>query len=767
MLSRESIVLLGLLASVAAAPWQSSGWSYSYSPSETSATAVSPTSPPAASSITTPAPTSPNMACATVSSMVAAATGSAVPTVPASVAWDCIQSVPLNALSGLELMDSIRPYLDWQTTLAYLKDPPSGYLEPAVDVLGDFDSIVSRLQSGGFINEYDFEFTLYELFQTTHDGHFRYLPSLVAAIFGFRRPLAMVSVSTDGKALPKPYVYADILFALNDTTFVPSAVAQIDGENAVTYLENWAQYGSLQDPDALFNNVMYELAQISLGTTGSGAGTFSGGGRGAYVYPGAETTLTFENGTTMSYENYARVLQDFVGINTGEDLYNTYLEPPPTTTSTTTTSPSATPTPAPGYPPPVLRQENNLIGGYYLGAAGYEDIAVLSVPSFVGLATAEESFQQVATDFITAAVAAGKTKLIIDVSANGGGTILQGYSLFKNLFPSLDPYGATRFRAQEALNLIGEVVSDVAGPAYPWNYSDPANFVLNDFLGSPFDYRADVDINGQNFQSWAEKYGPHEYHGDNFTSIIRWNLSDPTTILTSGIIVDGYQNRTTIPPTMPFAQDDIVILYDGYCASTCTIFSELMTAQGGVKTIAIGGRPILEPMQAVGGVKGTNDYPWSFIWQLVNDTLTLADNSTVATTAELEAGVLGTYDLYWNTRGVEDSGVVNSRDGIAQGDATETPLQFVYQAADCRIWYTPEMTYDVTAMWEKVADVAWGGASCVVGDVGLKKKREVEGKQRVKRGLSVAQMKELEESMSLYTDLRGEVVVGDGYMRPS
>lgn len=751
----------------------SSRRSYTYLASETSATAISTTSSVAVSSTITSAPTSfssANMACATVSSLVAAATGSGIPQVPAQVAWDCIQSVPLNATSGLRLMESIRPYLDWQTTIAYLKNPPSGYLEPAVDVLGEYASIVSKLQSGGFTNEYDFEFTLYELFQTTHDGHFRYLPSLVAGVFGFGRPLAMVSVSSDGEALPKPYVYADILFSLSDTTFAPSAVSQIDGQDAVTYLDSWAQYGSLQDPDALFNNVMYELAQISLGTTGSGAGTFSGGGRGAYVYPGAETGLTFENGTTISYENFARVLQDFVGVNTGEDLYNMYLEPPPpppTTTSAAMTTASATPTstPIPGYPPPVLRQENNLIGGYYIDAAGYEDIAVLSVPSFVGLFTAEESFQQVATDFIAAAAAAGKTKLIVDVSANGGGTILQGYSLFKNLFPDLEPYGATRFRAHEAFNLIGEVVSDVAGPVYPWNYSDPANYVLDDFLDSPFDYRADVDINGNNFQSWREKYGPHPFYGDSFTSIIRWNLSDPTTILTSGIIVDGYQNRSDIPPTIPFAREDIVILYDGYCASTCTIFSELMTAQGGVKTIAIGGRPIKQPMQAVGGVKGTNDYPWSFIWQIVKDTLTLADNSTAATTAELEAGVLGTYDLYWDTRAVEDSGVVNARDGIAQGDTTETPLQFVYQAANCRIWYTAEMTYDITAMWEKAADVAWGGASCVVGDVGLRK-REVVKKQKTKRSVSASEMAELEASMSLYTDLRGKTVVGDGYMRP-
>lgn len=56
----------------------------------------------------------------------------------------------------------------------------------------------------------------------------------------------------------------------------------------------------------------------------------------------------------------------------------------------------------------------------------------------------------------------------------------------------------------------------------------------------------------------------------------------------------------------PFKAEDIVIVYDGYCASTCTIFSELMRQQGGVKTIALGGRPNKDIIQAVGGVKGTN-----------------------------------------------------------------------------------------------------------------------------------------------------------------
>ena len=112
----------------------------------------------------------------------------------------------------------------------------------------------------------------------------------------------------------------------------------------------------------------------------------------------------------------------------------------------------------------MIRQINNLIGGYYLSSPEYSDVAVLSVPSFVGLSAAEQSFQQVAFDFIAQSKAAGKTKLIIDVSANGGGTILQGYSLFTNLFPDLVPYGATRFRAHEAFDIMGQVVSSVAGP---------------------------------------------------------------------------------------------------------------------------------------------------------------------------------------------------------------------------------------------------------------------------------------------------------------
>jgi hypothetical protein len=53
------------------------------------------------------------------------------------------------------------------------------------------------------------------------------------------------------------------------------------------------------------------------------------------------------------------------------------------------------------------------------------------------------------------------------------------------------------------------------------------------------------------------------------------------------------------------------------------------------------------------------------------------------------------------------AGSVNFRNNIRIGDESVTPLQFVYEAADCRIWYTPEMIYDPTSLWSRVASIAF------------------------------------------------------------
>lgn len=56
--------------------------------------------------------------CAVVSAAYAsqiAASPSATPTVAASIAHDCLVSVPLGQQEALDLIDSIEPYLEWQS----------------------------------------------------------------------------------------------------------------------------------------------------------------------------------------------------------------------------------------------------------------------------------------------------------------------------------------------------------------------------------------------------------------------------------------------------------------------------------------------------------------------------------------------------------------------------------------------------------------------------------------------------------------------------
>jgi hypothetical protein len=625
------------------------------------------------------------------------------------------------------------------------------------------------------------------------------VPDVVGTVFTFARPVPLVSVSSDGKELPQAYVYADVLAeSFGNATFSASPITKIDGVNAQEFLENWAQYGSLQDRDALYNNVFYELATVSLGPVGSGIGTFAGSGRGRWIYPGQTTELTFANGTTVTYDNFARVLIPFDGITDGESLYklwftgnqpgseteepapsnSTSATPTPTPTPSATSSAAAVPTiPAPGYPPPVLREAHNLIGGYFL-EDDYSDVAVLSVPSFVGI-SAQEEFQATAANFLAAAKAAGKKKLVIDVSANGGGTILLGYDLYKLLFPDeIDHAAADRYRAFESTEILNQKFSETAEgvPRVLETDNETLADLVDSVVSSVFNYQTDIDVNGENFESWQDKFGPGLHQkGDNFTNLFRWNLSDVLIPLNSGgVYVHGYGPLSNYTQA-PFAPEDVVVVTDGYCASTCTIFSELMRQRAGVKYISLGGRPRAGITQAVGGVKGTNNFPWTYIQALAQ--YTVENLSTPEEGAQLNTTELGEYfdDTPFVRASIGNAINVNFRDGIRDGDETNTPLQFVYEPSDCRILYTKQMTVDVTAIWKAVADSTWGGVShCIAGDLGgyptsRMAKRELSVSERSHSKRMQAWRRDLKEAdypLDVRTDLTGVTFDGNGIMWP-
>ena len=68
----------------------------------------------------------------------------------------------------------------------------------------------------------------------------------------------------------------------------------------------------------------------------------------------------------------------------------------------------------------------------------------------------------------------------------------------------------------------------------------------------------------------------------------------------NGIVVSGYANESDVAPQY-FAPEDILMLTDGFCGSTCSVFAEQMKTHQGVKSVVVGGLPEIGPMQAVAG----------------------------------------------------------------------------------------------------------------------------------------------------------------------
>lgn len=98
-----------------------------------------------------------------------------------------------------------------------------------------------------------------------------------------------------------------------------------------------------------------------------------------------------------------------------------------------------------------------------------------------------------------------------------------------------------------------------------------------------------------------------------------WTLADWKQNPHSGFEVTGYGTRRNF--TQPFAAQDIILLYDGFCASTCSLFSEFLRTQAGVRSVTFGGRPDLDAngeipiIQNYGGVKGASlvSFPLFFL----------------------------------------------------------------------------------------------------------------------------------------------------------
>ena len=113
--------------------------------------------------------------------------------------------MPLNVELTLDFLFKLTRYLQFQTTIAYLKDPPNGSEQVPVDIFGGIEIISNAVKDGTINGQYEFELQLTTLISTAHDGHFSLELNMINQIF-FQAPFSLLSLSVDGNALPKVFI---------------------------------------------------------------------------------------------------------------------------------------------------------------------------------------------------------------------------------------------------------------------------------------------------------------------------------------------------------------------------------------------------------------------------------------------------------------------------------------------------------------------------------------------------------------------------------
>ncbi|KAF2679354.1 hypothetical protein K458DRAFT_408210 [Lentithecium fluviatile CBS 122367] len=647
-------------------------------------------------------------------------------------AYSCLQSVPFNPAVASRFLRYWNETIQFQSTLAYLKSPPQGYQQPAVDVQEELAEIQRRIGSGFYSNQYAFEADFQLLTYALHDGHVQLKAGAMSA-FSWGAPFEIASASVDGKEPPKIFFTADIIDSQNEG-WTPSAIKTINGEDVVGYLKKFAALNAwgYVEPHTEWNALMSSPAlDVQSGqTVWSGAATF---------YPGDNLTVHFENYTdgddstwwdTIWVATYNEIANYTGPLSTGGDFYNYFVlgETPASFDPARIVRPifhgvAGEPDAAPGnwsaasfgaFPenPDVAQFDlgpttPGIVSGYF-----YRDIStgVLSLPSFDAMVDSVGNFSTAIGEFIDGASAAGLDNVIIDLQRNSGGLTLLSYTTFKYFFPDLAPFGGSRRRITPLANTLGKATTDF------WELldeTDPDELAFKQEMGAD-DWLITNRLNaatGSNFSSWEEYATVVNDNDDTFSQIEQYDLGN--------IIFDQAAFNQWVPmmyveeeegdrTNRPWNPEQITILTDGTCGSACALFVEMMTRVG-VKTVAAGGLPQSGPMQAASGNRGATVYGVDELdedMQFAREIDEFLDDNVNASVPEIRES--GMYLLY---------ATLNLRDQVRKDDPI--PLQFKYEAADCRIYYTLANAYNFTRLWYDVAAAAADPSLCVEGSTGF------------------------------------------------
>jgi hypothetical protein len=510
----------------------------------------------------------------------------------------CMKSFPYSQALHDNVLTNIARVMDFFTFEPYYLHSPAPFQESTVNIRAE----LARIGNTKYPTDFDFNMDVYNFTNMLNDGHTRWRSDCYTASYQNILPTPVVSLSVDG--VESLYVAPDAVefiskLGSNYTDYFDSIgfdwqrlagakILTIEGMDAYDYVDHIAHTvsGNFLDHGIRVNSV-YTSYRISNNTYSQRLGDLAG--RSVPILTGLTMKLITVNSTkaeTVRVPYLANLLGKPFKDGPSYWANNCAAKEDGTNGFDFKENPSLLPGvpaikrargdiidkgPASGidlpkeYQPslPSTPGSKGVIKSYLLadGITGVMFVGSFSPDDF-------DAFMADTVSAVTALKSAGATRLLIDLTDNGGGYICLGQYLHRYLSgPSVTYAG---FQSTNRGNALAQKI------------------VANDIA---------LGIDG--FSSF---YTPDNWAFLNGTQMpVDYNYMDPT----EPLVVNGQKDRTSqrfhdtcelaflqpLPDAPPFPLDQVKIVSNGWCASTCAMFSTLMFEEHQTEIAVFGGRP--------------------------------------------------------------------------------------------------------------------------------------------------------------------------------
>jgi Peptidase family S41 len=602
-----------------------------------------------------------------------------------SNAQECIESVPLDMDAALAVISTIKSTFPLYVFYDIARDSPSPEYSTHVNIPRQIERLETKLANGDYRTEISFQSDLAALFLSLDDGHTTYdLPSCFMQ-FTAELPFYLVAHGGDSRnqSISIAAIKEDVLAALHEffdvnvdaiRSLVGATVLTIDGEPALDVLARWADVGTGTSRDIGCRvNLAVSRFALSENVTQVLAGSF--GTRSLrHPWPSARNSVvqfvTSQDPANEFGLNWVvSVAQEFTGV----DNFRSACAQKPSASLLAAERrqqqrwrPLESRVPRAPAPFASLASQAAAAGAKPLllnSAASFFQVGnrtgVMAIPGFGSV----KSFANVMYDGFALFAKSGLDQLIIDLSNNGGGQLDSGYALIDYLFPS-DVRNKGLYGLNDMIHspLANELAITASGKPSVGTYWSPSSW-QNPASGEPFASFDEWWLPGETYERGGVINNYSVKFVDNFTSSLD-ALKPP-------------------PRSERFKPAAIHVLTNGFCGSTCAVFARHLQEYDSVATVVVGGLRT-HPMGATTTPGGEVTDLGSVQQQIA--ALGLSSSPLAPqpfpNTASMRFTVREIYP--W-----------------APG-APNLPLEFYFEKATHRLFYTPASAQSPMLVWQQV-----------------------------------------------------------------